>query len=104
MCTRISGQGSSGGNKQFALGYLVSVLFVGIFLGGMSQGNPLGDLVHVYCFCERQSLLYNVCLICLVSLFFFLLSFCFSYHDLSFGTLSLIIHLLVHYASVYAPM
>ena len=36
---------------------------------------------------------------------FFLLSFCFSSHDLSFGTLSLIIHLLVHYdASVYAPM
>ena len=36
---------------------------------------------------------------------FFLLSFCFSYHNLSFGTLSLIIHLLVHYdASVYVPM
>ena len=57
MCTRISGQGSSGGNKHFALGYLVSVLLVGIFLGGMSQGNPLGDLVHVYCFCERQFIL-----------------------------------------------
>ena len=50
MCTRISGQGSFEGNKQFALDYLVSVLLVGIFLGGMSQGNPLGDLVHVYCF------------------------------------------------------
>ena len=36
--------------------------------------------------------------------YFFLLSFCFSYHDLSFGTLSSIIHLFVHYASVYAPM
>ena len=37
--------------------------------------------------------------------FFLFLSFCFSYHDLSFGTLSLIIHLLLHYdASVYAPM
>ena len=72
------------------------------FQGGLSQGNPLGDLVHVYCFCERQSLLCHICLFCLV---FILLSFCFSYHDLSFGTLSLIIHLLVHYyASVYAPM
>ena len=67
MCTRISGQGGSGRNKQFALGYLVSVFLVGIFLGGMSQGNPLGDLVHVNCFCERQSLLFFVV--------FFLLSF-----------------------------
>ena len=75
MCTRISGQGSSGGNKQFALGYLVSVLLVGIFLGGMNHGNPLGDLVHVYCFCERQSLLYYVSLICLVTLFFFVVVF-----------------------------
>ena len=105
MCTRISGQSGSGGNKHFALGYLVSVFLVGTFQRGMSQGNPLGDLVHVYCFFERQSLLYHICLFCLVSLLFFLLSFCFSYHDLSFGTLSLIIHELVHYdASVYAPM
>ena len=42
---------------------------------------------------------------CFFCLFFFVLSFCFSSHDLSFGTLSLIIHLLEHYdASVYAPM
>ena len=94
MCTRVSGQGGSGGNKQFTLGYLVSVFLVGTFQGGMSQGNSLGDLVHVYCFCERQSLLYHISLFCLVS-FFFSLSFCFSYHDLSFGTISLIIHLLV---------
>ena len=33
---------------------------------------------------------------------FFLLSFCFSYHDLSFGTLSLIIHLLVHYICIWS--
>ena len=104
--------------RQYGHLNIVSVFLVGISLGGMSQGNPLGDLVHVYCFCERQSLLYHICLIGLVSLFFFLfflflfffwlffflLSFCFSYHELSFGTLSLIIHLLVHYSSVYAPM
>ena len=46
----------------------------------------------------------NLYYIMYVSLYFFLLSFCFSYYDLSFGTLSLIVHLLVHYASVYAPM
>ena len=70
-------------------------------------GNPLGDLVHVYYFCERKSLLYHICLFCLVSLFFFFFfffTFCISYHDLSFGTLSLNIHMLVHYASVYARM
>ena len=77
MCTRISGQGSSVGNKQFALGYLVSVFLVGTFLGGMSQGHPLGDLVHVYCVCERQSVLYHICLICLVSLSFFFTFFLF---------------------------
>ena len=45
------------------------------------------------------------CLFFFVVVFFlFVLSFCFIYHDLSFGTLSLIIHLLVHYTSVYAPM
>ena len=27
VCTRIPGQGGSGGNKQFALGYLVSVFW-----------------------------------------------------------------------------
>ena len=78
MCTRIFGQGSSRGNKQFALSYLVSVLLVGIFLGGISQENPLGDLVHVNSLCERQSLLYHVCLICLVTFFFFFfVLFCF---------------------------
>ena len=41
---------------------------------------------------------------CFFFVFLFSLSFCFSYHDLSFGTLSMIIHLLVHYASVYATM
>ena len=47
---------------------------------------------------------YMSLLSCLI-VFFFLLSFCFIYHDLSFGTLSLIIHLLVHYdAFVYAPI
>ena len=56
------------------------------------------------------SISYRSLLSCLiVCLFFFCLFFyfffCFIYNDLSFGTLSLIIHLLVHYdASVYAPM
>ena len=82
------------------------MFLVGIFQGGMSQGNPLGDLVHVYCFVKGN--LYYIIYVSFVlfhCFLFFLLSFCFSNHDLSFGTLSLIIHLLVHlYASVYAPM
>ena len=62
----------------------------------------------------KGSLYYIICLFCLVSLFYyyhyyyyylFCLFLLFSVLDLSFGTLSLIIHLLVHYdASVYAPM
>ena len=76
MCTRISGQGSSGGNKQFALGYLVSVLLVGIFLGGMSQGNPLGDLVHVCCFVKGTTISYMSHLSCFIVVFFlFFLTF-----------------------------
>ena len=38
--------------------------FLSVFDGHISRrnepGNPLGDLVHVYCFCERQSLLQSV--------------------------------------------
>ena len=86
-------------NNQFALGYFVSVFLVGTFQGGLSQGNPLEDLVHVSCFCERQSyyIIYvSFVLFHCVFLFVVILSFCFIYHNLSFGTLSLIIHLLVH--------
>ena len=38
MCTRISGQGSSGRNKQFALDYLVSVVLRAPFKEESARG------------------------------------------------------------------
>ena len=104
MCTSISDQGGSGGNKQFTLGYLVSVFLVGTFQGGMSQGNSL-ETWFMYTVFVKGNLYYIIYVFFVLFNSFFSLSFCFSYHDLSYGTLSLIIHLLVHYdASVYAPL
>ena len=80
VCTRMSGQDGSGGNKQFALGYLVSVFLVGTFQEGMSQGNPLGDLVHVYCFVKGN--LYYIIYVS-VGLFHCFFFFCFFFYFLS---------------------